>query len=195
MVLWRRTAGGFTKGQQLELYNRIAPLLLGGKGKRRTRLNPQVERETWRAAASLELIPLEQKIELGNALIDRIVNGKTGENEFWAIGRIGARMPFSATIDAVLPSHIAASWIEKMLSANIPSNDYAASALSQLGARTEDPARDLDENIRKRIIEWLEARGSQENLVENLKRYMPSEKRDAARVFGESLPQGLRLIG
>src|SRR5262249_9528117 len=142
MVLWRRVAGGFTKGQQIELYNRMAPLIIGSRSRRRTRLNPQVERETWRAAASLELIPVEQKMELGTALIDRIRSGKAGENEFWSIGRIGARIPFAATIDAVVPAATAATWVKSLLSLRQPPSDHLASALVQLGARTEDPARD-----------------------------------------------------
>jgi hypothetical protein len=194
MVVWRRVAGGFTKGQQIELYNRIAPLLMGGRGRRRARLNPQVERETWRAAASLELLPLQNKIELGNALAARIEQGNASENEFWSLGRVGARIPFSATIDTITPPTVATKWIESLLKIETEAADALVAALAQLGARTDDVTRDISEPLRNRIIARVERLGKQLNLIENLRNYIPPQRRDAARIFGESLPAGLRLL-
>lgn len=194
MVLWRRVVGGFTKGQQLEFYNRVAPTVITGRGRKRARLNPQVERETWRALASLERIPVQNKIELGQALVARILAGDAEENEFWSLGRVGARIPFSATIDTVVPATHAAQWIEAILKVETDAQDALAGALVQLGARTDDPIRDIPEPLRSRVIARLEQMSKQLNLIENLRTYKAPERRDAARIFGESLPAGLRLI-
>ncbi|KAF0208187.1 MAG: molecular chaperone DnaK, partial [bacterium] len=118
LVLWRRVCGGFTKGQQIDFYERYASQLLGSRTRKRVRLNQQVERESWRALASMELLPIQNKIELGNALISRIQQGQMGENEFWSLGRIGARIPFYATIDTVVSPAVVTRWIDSILTIN-----------------------------------------------------------------------------
>ncbi|MEW6731861.1 MAG: Hsp70 family protein [Acidobacteriota bacterium] len=193
MVLWRRVAGGFTKGQQLELYNRTSASLMGGRGRRRVRLNPQVERETWRMAASLELLPAAQKVELGQALLARISSGIAGENELWSLGRLGARIPFAATIDTVLPPTVVMRWIEILLTVDIPAVEAFAATLVQLAARTDDPVRDIGESLRAQVAARLIALGKPA-LVDSIETAIASTRRDAARIFGESLPVGLRLL-
>lgn len=194
LVLWRRVCGGFTKGQQIDFYERYASQLLGTRTKKRVRLNQQVEREAWRALASMELLPLHNKIELGNALISRIQQGQSGENEFWSLGRIGARIPFYATIDTVVSPAIATRWIEAILNINASSQDSFVAALAQLGAKTSDHTRDISDSLRKRIIAKIQEIGKQLYLIENLENYLPAEERDATRIFGESLPLGLKLL-
>lgn len=193
-VLWRRVCGGFTKGQQIDFYERYGLQLLGTRTKKRVRLNPQVERETWRALASMELLPQQQKVELGNALISRIQQGQAGENEFWSLGRIAARVPFYSTIDTVIPPAIATRWIDSILNVSTSAHDSYLAALAQMAAKTNDPARDLSDNIRKRIINKIQEIGKQLHLIETLESYLPPEQRDAARIFGDSLPLGLKLV-
>ncbi|MBL8148648.1 MAG: Hsp70 family protein [Blastocatellia bacterium] len=196
MVLWRRVAAGFTRGQQMELFNRIAPQLIVNQlgGKRRKRFNPQVEREMWRTAASLEMVQGVEKVELGDALVARIKSGVVGENELWSLGRIGARIPFASTIDTVVSAKVATRWVEALLGVETTAIDALASSLVQLAACSGDPARDLSEATRMRVIEHLKVLGKQVDLIKNLESYVPAERRDANRIFGESLPEGLRLI-
>ena len=193
LVLWRRVCGGFTKGQQIDFYERYASQLLGSRTKKRARLNQQVERESWRALASMELLPIQNKIELGNALISRIQQGQMGENEFWSLGRIGARIPFYATIDTVVSPAVVTRWIDSILSINT-SQDAFVAALAQLGAKTNDHARDINDNLRRRIINKIQEIGKQVYLIENLEAYTLAQERDATRIFGESLPLGLKLV-
>ena len=193
-VLWRRVCAGFTKGQQIDFYERYVPQLLGSKTKKRVRLNPQVERETWRVLASMELLTQHHKTELGNALVSRIQNGQAGENEFWALGRIGARIPFYATIDTVVSPKIVTNWLEAILNIETTALDSFVLALAQMGARTNDTARDINNSLRSRIIARIKEINKQAYLIESLENYVPAEQRDAARIFGESLPLGLKLI-
>lgn len=194
LVLWRRVSGGFTKGQQIDFYERYATQLLGTRTKKRIRLNQQVERESWRALASMELLPIQNKIELGNAIISRIQQGHTGENEFWSLGRIGARIPFYATIDTAVSPAIAARWIDSIINVETSSQDSFVAALAQLGAKTNDHTRDINEATRKRVINKIQAIGKQLYLIDSLENYLPVEERDANRIFGESLPLGLKLL-
>jgi hypothetical protein len=70
---------------------------------------------------------------------------------------------------------------------------HAASAIAQMAARTDDPLRDIEPDIRHAAIEKLAAAGADEQLVESLRTPLPPTRTDAARIFGESLPEGLRL--
>ena len=67
-IFWGRVAGGLNKNQQVDIFQRLSPVLLPKPGKR-PRLNNSLMREMWRAAASLELLPLQTKTQLGDSLI------------------------------------------------------------------------------------------------------------------------------
>jgi DNA-K related protein len=69
-----------------------------------------------------------------------------------------------------------------------------ASAIAQLGARTDDSGRDIDDLLRKKAIARLTQSGVAESLIETLRAYVPPARTDASRIFGESLPEGLRLV-
>src|SRR6266576_2878371 len=67
-IFWGRIAGGLNRNQQVDIYQRLAGSLLPRGGKKQ-RLNSALQREMWRAAASLELLPLQTKTELGETLL------------------------------------------------------------------------------------------------------------------------------
>jgi DNA-K related protein len=69
-----------------------------------------------------------------------------------------------------------------------------ASAIVQLGALTGDPHRDIDGDLRWAALVKLNEAGMTEGLLESLREYVPPGRKDAIRIFGESLPEGLRFI-
>ena len=71
LVLWQRTSAGFTAGQQRELAQRVSGQLAVGQRKG-TRLNVQIERETWRLLGGLERLDAGHRAKLGNELLARI---------------------------------------------------------------------------------------------------------------------------
>ena len=73
-----RIAAGLNRNQQGDIYQRLSPVLLP-KGKRKTRVNPSLFREMWRAAASLELLPVQTKTQLGDAILDLLKTGQMVE--------------------------------------------------------------------------------------------------------------------
>ena len=66
-LFWGRVAGGLSRNQQVDAYQRLSATLLP-HGAKKQRVNPSLLREMWRAAASLELLPMQTKIELGDRL-------------------------------------------------------------------------------------------------------------------------------
>jgi hypothetical protein len=89
---------------------------------------------------------------------------------------------------------VASEWLEILLKLPTPTPD-AADIIVQLGARTDDPVRDISDDMRQTILEALTTAGTSDRLLQRLRDYTPPARADAARLFGESLPEGLRLAG
>jgi len=194
LVLWRRTAGGLNAGQQRDLYQKYGALL-GIVGKKTGgRLNRQVEHEGWRLLASLEHLPAPLRAELGEELLAKLKKEPADKSWLWSLGRLGARIPLYGPINCVVPLGAATQWLKVVL--DLPEfTTETASAVVQLGSRTEDSWRDIDDDLRQKAIDRLAAAGIAEELSQGLHRYVPPAQADALRIFGESLPQGLRLVG
>ena len=193
LVLWRRVAGGLNAGQQQELYQRLISLLgIGGK-KPNVRPNTQIEYEGYRLLASLEHLPAQSRIALGNGLLDKIKDSPTNKGYLWSLGRLGARIPFYGRLNCVVPVEAAQEWIAALLDLPELTQD-AALAIVQLGARTTDAERDIHEALRERALTRLIQWGHADEIIAGLRSYVPPARADAMRIFGESLPEGLRLV-
>jgi hypothetical protein len=194
VILWQRVAGGMNAGQQLELYERHKGLLGVGGKKVKGRINRQVEREGLLLLASLEHLPPHLRVELGEELLERIKEEPGNKSFTWALGRLGARVPFYGPLNCVVPPEAATRWAASLLA--LPElTAHVATAVSQLAARTDDPLRDVEPDFRQEVIQRLEAAGTGEEILEGLRTYMPRSRDAAVRIFGESLPEGLRLLG
>jgi hypothetical protein len=176
-IFWGRVAGGLNKNQQVDIFQRLSPLLLPRGGKR-PRINNSLLREMWRAASSLELLPLQTKTQLGDALLAQVKRGEMVETNLWCLSRIGARKLFYGPINQVLAAPVATRWVEALLKA--PKSEDAVVAIAR---RTGDSTRDLApatiDLIRGRIPAALVP--ALEGEVEE----------DLGKVFGEELPSGL----
>jgi hypothetical protein len=177
-IFWGRVAGGLNKNQQADLFQRLSPALLPRAAKRPPRVNPSLLREMWRAVASLELLPIHTKTQLGDELVARIAKGDFVETGLWCLGRLGARRLFYGPINQVLPPSTAARWLEKLLKI-----EKAEDAVAALARRTGDGTRDLPPQT-----------------LDLVRRAFPSLDLDAepednlaamGKIFGEELPSGL----
>lgn len=203
LELWiflRRVAGGLSAGRQLHLHQEIFPYLQAPgskKGKSKAKLpkrpNVQEELEIWMAAASLERLPVDAKVSLGRALLER-VKKKTRPQELWALGRLGARVPLYGPIDRVVPSSEASVWLKSVLSLEVRSKDAAAHAAVQLARLTGDRQRDVSEEDRRLTQQWLEGDSGYDSLRTLLTEGRSGlSRQEQDWMFGESLPTGLVL--
>ena len=182
-IFWGRVAGGLNKNQQVDIFQRLSPVLLP-RGSKRPRINNSLLREMWRTGASLELLPLQTKTQFGDALIAQVKKGEMVDTGLWCLSRIGARKLFYGPINQVVPAQAATRWIEALLKMEallkVPKADDAVVAIAR---RTGDSTRDLNpatiETIRKRIPEAL------------LPALEGEVEEDLGKVFGEELPSGL----
>lgn len=184
-IFWGRVAGGLNRNQQVDIYQRISPFLLPKSGKKAPRTNTSLLREMWRTAASLELLPVGAKTELGEAIVRKIKAGDYRESELWCLSRIGARKLFYGPINLVAPPVVAARWVEALLHV-----EKAAEAMALIARRTEDPVRDLAPHTVAAVRKRLETLPGGERYIPILE----GEEEDESargRIFGEELPSGL----
>jgi len=177
-IFWGRVAGGLNKNQQTDVFQRLSPTLLPRGSKRPQRVNPSLLREMWRAAASLELLPLQTKTQLGDELLGRVVKNDFVETGLWCLARLGARKLFYGPINQVLPPATASRWAEALL--KVPK---AADAVSAIARVTGDSTRDLPphtlETVRRAFPDL------------NLEAEPTGDLAAMGKIFGEELPSGL----
>ncbi len=176
-IFWGRVAGGLNRNQQTDIFQRVSQTLLPRAGKA-PRVNASLLREMWRAAASLELLPGQTKVQLGDALIPRIKKGEFVDTGLWCIARLGARKLFYGPINQVVPPAIAARWAEQLL--KIPK---AADAIAALARHTGDATRDLPATTLTSVRAAFPALDLDREPEDNLAAM--------GRIFGEELPSGL----
>ncbi|GLI32586.1 Hsp70 family protein [Desulforhabdus amnigena] len=200
-IFWRRVAGGLTAGHQWYIFQQVWPILQPvdkkkKKGAKRPlkSLSLQEELEIWMALANFERLPVKNKMELGRIALERIRKGKFKSQELWTLGRLGARIPFYGPLDLVVPSGEASLWLNTLLSLDLEPTEALAQALLQLGRRTGDRERDLPQEDRDRLAQWLDPLPQSERYREVLSNpdiaLMTGEK---DWIFGEALPSGLIL--
>lgn len=211
-VLWRRVSGGLNRGQQLELSNRLCPPLLSGeavkaaqksskkskKGKKggsdqpMSGLNRQELVEMWRTAASLERIPRTTREGLGDVALRNAVAGR-GDFAFWALGRFGARVPLYGPTEETAARPKVEAWLERLLSLDWERQRGLALSVAQMARLCGDPARDIDEGLRVRLIERLRAIACPESVLSLLTEIQVLQELERGQMFGDALPTGLRL--
>lgn len=196
-ILWRRIAGGLTKGRQTEIYGRVSATLVGKKA--RGKRLPQEEIEMWRMAASFERLGLKEKRALGEGMLSRIAAGDAQGYELWSLGRLGARTPFHAPIDVVVDLATAEEWTKRLLKAlnkdaKSAGQREAQFALIELARMTGDRTRDLDDPLRQQVLAMLERLGADPETRRAVESVTILRDQDQAMIFGESLPPALRLV-
>jgi DNA-K related protein len=192
LILWQRVAGGFSAGQQRELAQRtVASLGIGAR--KPPRLNPQIERESWRLLASLERLDRDLRVRIGNELAARVRKEPRDASLLWSLGRLGARRPFYGPLDRSVPPETAEGWLEALLRlpALVPE---AAGAVAQIAARTDDAALDVSDATRERAAAALDEAGASRDLIDAVRHARERSDEDAVRYFGERLPEGLRSL-
>ncbi|MCA9080076.1 MAG: molecular chaperone DnaK, partial [Planctomycetaceae bacterium] len=205
-ILWRRIAGGLTAGQQQALATPVVSGLRdqlrrlkggsGGADKRRGGKGlTQADAELWRMLGSLELLPSSLKVDLGEMALTLLQ-----EDEFatihsaliWAVGRIGARVPFYGPLNCVVPSDRVRDWIQRLLKqGDVGSTGHFA--VMQLARLTGDRYRDLSDAARTESARWLEQHAAAEHLTKLVLEGGELAGEESSQLFGESLPTGLRL--
>jgi molecular chaperone DnaK (HSP70) len=206
-TLWRRVAGGLSDEAQQRLLQDVAFNLRGHElgpdaleHKSPTLVKGQPD-DMVRLAASLERTAPEHKAEIGDWLLAQLrrhprpKSAPEPGHALWALGRLGARVPFHASAHCVVPIDTAAAWLDALLALDWKRVDGAAAAAANIARLSGDRARDLPPPLREQVAARLEAMHAPAAWVQRLREVVELDEAGERAVFGESLPVGLKLIG
>jgi molecular chaperone DnaK (HSP70) len=190
LVLLRRIAGGINASRQQELYREH---ISGAESKKKSRRNRQLQYESWRLVASLEHLSASYRASLGHELLAKIKKEPGDAILLWSLGRLGARIPLYGPLHSVVAAEIAGEWLKALLDLSTFTTATAA-AIVEIARRTDDSSRDIEDAIREQAISRLAVLGVAEETIQLLSKYIPPERTDAVRSFGEPLPPGLQVV-
>jgi len=196
-TLWRRVAGGLDAEAQETIFADIGRFINPASARQKkiaSQLKKQGYEEIVRLAAVLERLSVERKIELGGWLLKRLQKPSEPNQSWWAVGRIGGRVPFHGSSHNVVPRETAVEWLQQMFAYDwkkVLSIGFAATMITRMSG---DRERDTADEMRKRVAERLRAMKAPASWLAMVEHLTELDEADEKRVFGEALPPGLRLI-
>jgi hypothetical protein len=195
-TLWRRVAGGLGASVQERLLDDIATDLqpIAGKKKRTGAPHKQGYDDMVRLVASLERLPRERKAQVGSWLLERLQGKGESPQTWWAIGRLGARVPFHGSVHNVVAREVAAEWLPRVLALDWKKVQPAGFAAATLARVSGDRERDLEPGMRDQVGRRLSQIQAPDSWIQMVRGIIELNEADEKRIFGESLPPGLRLM-
>lgn len=196
LILWRRIAGGMTAGQQQQLVTPLlAPLTAKSTASKSARFQSHEIAELWRMVGSLELIAASTKLTLAKTLIAEVDLKKSDpfrDAMLWAIGRLASRSPVYGPLNTVIAAQPITPLLESLIEPDSP-EPLRQLAVMQIAQKTNDRYRDIDANLRAKVVRWLKDTDAPERMVQAVEIGGGTSSEDAAAIFGESLPLGIRI--
>jgi hypothetical protein len=207
-TLWRRVAGGLPVDAQLRLLDDFAFNLQAEPAERARRPATLVdgsEDDMLRLGASLERIPSAYKAEIGDWMVGQIMAvpaaakpdpkaAATYARYLWALARVGTRTPLHGSAHEVAPAEAAQRWLSELLKLDWKRIEPAGFAAAHLARRTGDRSRDIEEPLREEILRRLGAPGTPPAWAEMVREVVELDQASATRMFGDTLPPGLKLL-
>lgn len=202
-TLWRRVGGGLDQARQLRILEDIEGRLRGpgshgergGKGGKsgKNAKTPAYDAMI-QLVAGLERLPPERKVRFGELMLKSGRRPTDSPQRWWALGRMGARVPFHGSAHHVVPRELAAAWLERLFNLDWRAVVPAAFAATQLARMSGDRERDLDPTVRERVVARLRKEKAPQKWIAMVEAVTELEGSEEALIFGESLPPGLRLV-
>ena len=196
-TLWRRVAGGLDEPQQEKILAAIDWYLHPPTPRPRARppgAKALGEGDMVRLAASLERISATHKERIGGWMLERLTKHGEGSFGWWALGRIGARVPLYGSAHVVVSRAHAEAWLRAVLALDWRVIEPAAFAATMLARRSGDRARDVDDALASETARRLGAHGAPELWAKLTEEVAVLGADTVARLLGESLPPGLSLV-
>ena len=191
-IFWRRVVSGLKFGHQRNLYEHLTRLICPkGAYSRKIKWGVQVKTEMWRCIGSLELLPIKQKVALGNVLLSN--KNKLESSDYWVLARLGTRHLFHAPANNVIPGNIVSKWIDTLIKTKTNNSTLHDKlfALSRMATLTGDRTIDLDSQRLAMTLEFLEKQSAPEQWIKHLKSVKKETAQEQTKLLGDSLPLGL----
>jgi len=196
-TLWRRIAGGLNQQAQQQIFTDLSKYLNPASA-RQVSISKQLKKRGYedmvRLAAVLERLPVENKIQLGEWFLKRLQKSSEPQQTWWALGRIGSRVPFYGSSHNVIPAETAAIWLKEIKQKDWKKSPQAGFAATLISRKSGDRARELDENVRAEVIAQLKLSKAPASWVSMVEEFKQLDEKEEKQIFGEALPPGLKLL-
>jgi molecular chaperone DnaK (HSP70) len=196
-IAWRRIAGGLNVQAQEQIFADISKYL-NPAAARQAGIAKQIKTRGYddmvRLSATLERLPVDKKIQLGEWLLKRLEKSSEPSQTWWAVGRIGARVPFHGSSHNVVSAAVVSEWLQSVLAEDWKKSPHIGFAATLMARMSGDRARDIDDNLRLQIIEKLKLSKAPTSWLEVVEQVKELDEKEEKQLFGEALPPGLKLI-
>jgi hypothetical protein len=196
-TLWRRIAGGLSQQAQEIIFADITKYI-DPAAARQPGVLKQLKLRSYddivRLAAVLERLPVAKKVQLGDWLLKRLEKASESNQTWWAVGRIGARIPFHGSSHNVVSSETVENWLPQLLAEDwkkTPQIGFAATLISRMSG---DRARDISDEMREQVLEKLKISKAPASWLEMVDSVKELSEKEEKQIFGEALPAGLKLV-
>ena len=196
-TLWRRIAGGLGADSQARVFADLAEFInpaLARRGNLVAVAKKRSYEDMVRLSGSLERLSAEVKVELGGWLLERLQKSGEPPESWWALGRVGARVPFHGSTHNVVPRDTAEQWIARLLTGDWRKNPAVAFAVMLIARMSGDRERDIDPTVRERVLIQLKGAKAPDSWLNLVDRVQELDVAEEKRIFGEALPPGLQLV-
>ncbi len=196
-TLWRRVAGGLNVQAQEQIFFDLEKFINPAAARQpgvAKHLKTRSYDDMVRLAAVLERLPVDKKIQLGEWLLTRLQKASESSQTWWAVGRVGARMPFHGSSHNVVPATIVSDWLTRMMAEDWRKSPHIGFAATLIARMSGDRARDIDDKMRSGVIEKLKSSKTPQSWLELVEQVKVLDEKDEKQIFGEALPPGLKLI-
>jgi hypothetical protein len=196
-TLWRRIAGGLSSTAQERIFLDIAKYL-NPAAARQAGVTKQIKTRGYddmvRLAAVLERLPIDKKIQLGGWLLKRLEKTNEPSQTWWAVGRIGSRLPFHGSRHNVVSAEVASKWLSQILAEDWKKKPHAGFAATLIARMSGDRVCDIDKAMREQVITKLKLIKAPTSWIDMVEHFKELDKKEESQMFGEALPPGLTLI-
>ncbi|MCK5728193.1 MAG: hsp70 family protein [Methylococcales bacterium] len=196
-TLWRRIAGGLDASAQTQIYLDLSPYfnpVLAKQGVIAKQIKRRGYEDMVRLAAVLERLSVDKKVQLGEWFLTRLQKASEPKQTWWALGRIGSRVPFHGNSHQVIPPITVEAWLKQLMQQDWKKNPQAGFAATLISRKSGDRVRDIDDNLRDKIIAQLKVNKAPLSWVSMVEEFKQLDEKEEKQMFGEALPPGLKLL-
>ena len=208
-LFWNRIAGGLNGFQQRELASQYIAAIKAqvniqnnnslntnmGKAKK-LQLGPGEKSQFYRLMGNLEELPLKDKREIIHYILRQIKKFGIQDANYtgiWSLGRIATRTPLYGGLNNVIGNkYVKQILVELQAYDNYRQQDLFA--IASMGRKTGDRYRDLEEEDRLQLAEWLKQQKATDEHISLILEGSDFNEDDRNLIFGEKLPTGLRIL-
>ncbi len=197
-TLWRRVAGGLPAEAQQEIAESLL-IWLTPPPKRAAKKTVETFKRRGhegmvRLFAVLEQARPADKVAGGAQLLAQIQQDQSNEYLFWALGRLGARVPVQGSAHTVLAPEVVGEWLTVICDLNWQKVKGAALAATLMARLSGDRVRDIDPSLREKVLKRLKTAQVPPSWVTMVSEVTSTDAADEQYIVGEALPPGLKLL-